>query len=108
MTAKVEVVVEELKNILSVPIQSVINIQGKKVCYVATSSGPQQREVQTGVFNDDFVEIKRGLAEGEDVLLNPPRIIGEENDEKKKPGGEGRRQGRKKKRDANAGKKRDS
>ncbi|MHC4756160.1 MAG: efflux RND transporter periplasmic adaptor subunit [Planctomycetota bacterium] len=113
MTAKVEVVVEELKNILSVPIQAVINIQGEKVCYVATSSGPQRREVQTGVFNDDFVEIKRGLAEGEDVLLNPPRIIGAEDSEKKKPekkkpGREGRRQGRKKMRDANAGKKRDS
>ncbi|MHC4754819.1 MAG: efflux RND transporter periplasmic adaptor subunit [Planctomycetota bacterium] len=48
MTAKVEVVVEELNNVLSVPIQAVINIQGKKVCYVATSSGPQRREVQMG------------------------------------------------------------
>jgi hypothetical protein len=25
------------------------------------------------LFNDDFVEIKSGLTEGEKVLLNPPR-----------------------------------
>jgi multidrug efflux pump subunit AcrA (membrane-fusion protein) len=104
MTAKVEVVVEELNNVLSVPIQAVINIQGKKVCYVATSSGPQRREVQTGAFNDDFVEIKRGLAEGEDVLLNPPRIMGAEDSEKKK--GEKKKPGERE--EDKAGKKRDS
>jgi hypothetical protein len=29
--------------------------------------------VQTGLFNDSFVEIKSGLDEGQRVLLNPPR-----------------------------------
>jgi multidrug efflux pump subunit AcrA (membrane-fusion protein) len=38
-----------------------------------TSKEPKQREVETGAFNENFVEIKSGLAEGEKVLLNPPR-----------------------------------
>jgi len=74
MTAKVEIIIEELKDVLSVPIQSVINHEGKKLCFVVTNKGPRHREVETGAFNDNFVEIKSGLSEGEKVLLNPPRL----------------------------------
>jgi HlyD family secretion protein len=74
MTAKVEIIIDELKNVISVPIQAVVNRQGKKVCYVMGSKEPKQREVDTGLFNDNFVEIKSGLAEGEKVLLNPPHV----------------------------------
>jgi len=74
MTAKVEIIIEELKNVISVPIQTVVNRNGKKVCYVMGSKEPEQREVETGLFNDNFVEIKSGLVEGEKVLLNPPRV----------------------------------
>jgi HlyD family secretion protein len=73
MSAKVEIVIEELKNVISVPVQTVVNRNGKKVCYVMGSKEPKPREVETGLFNDNFVEIKSGLAEGEKVLLNPPR-----------------------------------
>jgi HlyD family secretion protein len=73
MSAKVEIVIEELKNVISVPVQTVVNRNSKKVCYVMSSKEPKQREVETGLFNDNFVEIKSGLAEGEKVLLNPPR-----------------------------------
>ncbi len=74
MTAKVEVIIDELQDVLSVPIQAVVTHEGTKLCYVMTDSGPEKREVETGAFNNDFVEIKSGLAEGEKVLLNPPRI----------------------------------
>ena len=72
MTGKVKVIIDELHDVLYVPIQSVVTVEDKKVCYVA-GSAPEKREVQTGLFNDNFVEIKSGLAEGEKVLLNPPK-----------------------------------
>jgi RND family efflux transporter MFP subunit len=72
MTGKVEVTIQELHDVLYVPIQSVVSVGEAKVCYVL-GSGPQRRAVETGLFNDNFVEIKSGLAEGEQVLLNPPR-----------------------------------
>ena len=56
-------------------------VDKKKVCYVKTSKGTKEREVETGLFNDDFVEIKSGLAEGEKVLLNPPRWTASESAE---------------------------
>jgi len=72
MTGKVTVMIDELHDVLYVPIQSVVTVEDKKICYVAGSPA-QKREVETGLFNDNFVEIKSGLAESEKVLLNPPK-----------------------------------
>ncbi len=72
MSCKVEILVRELRDVIVVPIQVVANRQGRKVVYVATGSGSAEREVQTGAFNDTFVQIIDGLKEGEEVLLNPP------------------------------------
>jgi HlyD family secretion protein len=90
MSAKVEIIIEELKNVISIPLQVVVNRNGKKVCYVVASKEPKQREVETGLFNDNFVEIKSGLAEGEKVLLNPPRageskVTGKKEQKAEKP-----------------------
>jgi HlyD family secretion protein len=74
MTAKVEIIIDELKDVISIPIQAVLNTRGKKVCFVLNGSTHEQRQVETGAFNDSFVEIKSGLTEGEKVLLNPPRL----------------------------------
>jgi multidrug efflux pump subunit AcrA (membrane-fusion protein) len=74
MTAKVEIIIDELEDVISVPIQAVVNREGKKLCYIERGLDPSPREVETGAFNDSFVEIKSGLSEGDAVLLNPPRI----------------------------------
>ena len=73
MTGKVEVLIDELHDVLYVPIQSVVTVDEKEMCYVMASSRAEKREVETGLFNDNFVEIKSGLNEGEKVLLDPPR-----------------------------------
>jgi len=75
MSAKVEVLIEQLKDVIIVPVQVVANRGGKKVCYCLTPQGPEEREVATGAFNDTFVQIIDGLKAGEEVLLNPPRVI---------------------------------
>ena len=75
MSAKVEVLIEQLKDALIVPIQVVANREGKKVCYIATPQGPKQRQVKTGSFNDTYVHIISGLEAGEQVLLIPPQLI---------------------------------
>ena len=74
MSARVEIIIQQLRDVLTVPIQSIITDAGKKYCYVFGSNVPLRREVELGAFNTDFVEVKTGLKEGERVLLNPPRI----------------------------------
>ncbi|TKJ36505.1 MAG: hypothetical protein CEE38_11880 [Planctomycetes bacterium B3_Pla] len=80
MSAKVEILVERLEDVIIVPVQVVANRGGKKVCFVSTPGGTEERIVQTGAFDDTFVQIVDGLEEGEEVLLNPPRVT--------RPGGE--------------------
>ena len=74
MSAKVEVLVEQLKNVLIASTQVVANREGKKVCYVATPQGPKQRHVQTGSLSDTNVHIISGLEAAEQVLLMPPKL----------------------------------
>jgi HlyD family secretion protein len=75
MSAKVEILVDHLDNVVYVPVQCVEPGNGKQFCFVAGSfNKPERREVQVGEFNDDFIEVKSGLKEGDRVLLNPPEI----------------------------------
>ncbi|PYM11069.1 MAG: hypothetical protein DME18_14960, partial [Verrucomicrobia bacterium] len=87
MSAKVEILVDHLNDVTYVPIQAVAPSEGKQVCYVARGLKPEKREVEVGQFNDEFIEIKKGLKEGEKVLLRPPESGEPETGEKsKKPG----------------------
>jgi multidrug resistance efflux pump len=72
MSCKVQILVENLEDVIVVPIQVVSNRAGRKVCYVMTSKGHEERVVRTGLFNDTFVAVIEGLEAGEEVLLNPP------------------------------------
>jgi RND family efflux transporter MFP subunit len=74
MTAKVEIQVGHLDNVVHVPVQAVTPIDGRQYCHVVGGSNPGRREVQTGEFNDDFIEIRTGLKEGERVLLRQPAV----------------------------------
>lgn len=72
MSTKVEILVNKIDDCLYVPVQAVSPDGDKQICYVAGSSKPDRREVQLGEFNDEFIEVKSGLKEGELVLLSPP------------------------------------
>ena len=86
LTAKVEIIIAELQDVLYVPVQAVANRDGRKVCYVDNAGRLEQRAVETGQFNESFIEITSGLAEGEPVSLSPPRLIeSDQPDRKQKP-----------------------
>jgi HlyD family secretion protein len=74
MSARVEVFVDYAPNALVVPVQVVANRSGKKVCFAVKSGKSIEKEVKTGLFNDTWVQILEGISEGEEVMLNPPRI----------------------------------
>ena len=72
MTAKVDILANELTNVVYVPVQAVAPFERKQVCYVVHGHSTDRREVVVGDFNDEFIEIKQGVKEGEAVLLHPP------------------------------------
>jgi len=74
MSAKVEIIIDQLKNVICVPVQAVANVGAKKVCYVLLEDNSlEDRQVEVGAFNNNFIEIKSGLNEGERVSLVPER-----------------------------------
>jgi len=81
MSTKVEVLVNKLDDVVYVPIQAVTPIEGKHYCFV----GSDKREVEVGEFNDEFIEIKKGLAAGERVALRLPDGVEKDNGTKSKP-----------------------
>ncbi len=81
MSCRAEIVVDELEDVLYVPLQSVIRYDGRHYAYVLTPRGPQPRRVEIGLDNNRVVHVRSGLDEGEVVLLAPPlheRLEGEE------------------------------
>jgi len=77
MSCRAEIVVATLEDVLYVPIQAVTTRGQQKLCYVLTDRGREARPVETGLFDDRFVQIKDGLEEGEVVVLNPPFLPSE-------------------------------
>jgi HlyD family secretion protein len=84
MTTKVEIMVDRLPEVIYVPVQSVTPLDGKQVCHVVSGGKTRPREVEIGQFNDEFIEIKKGLKEGERVLLRPPEAAAQEGGARKK------------------------
>ena len=79
LSAQVEIRVKELADVVYVPIQAVTPSNDERVCFVVGLAGPTRRVVETGEFNNEFIEIKKGIGEGERVLLRAP-VVPEEAD----------------------------
>ena len=85
MSAKVEIMVERLEDVIYVPVQAVSFNDGRQVCYISGGFKPARREVEVGGFNDEFIEVKSGLAEGERVLLRTPDGVETDTGKAKEP-----------------------
>lgn len=72
-TAKAEVLIDEKKDVFSVPFQSVVTTKdGKKVIYALVNNEKVEIEVKTGISTDFEIEvISDKLEEGQDIILNP-------------------------------------
>lgn len=77
LTSAVEILVANLSGVLSVPVQSVVEKKGQYFCWVSGPSGIEKREVQLGMSNNTRIEVKQGISDGEQVLLNPRLSIAE-------------------------------
>lgn len=72
MSCKAEIIVEQYKDTLFVPVQSVLRVNGEPTVYVVKGSSTESRKVQTGLDNNRMIQIVEGLQEGDRVLLTPP------------------------------------
>lgn len=72
MSAKVEIIVNELEDVTFIPVQSVFVENGEHIVFLKTVGGYRRQLVETGAFNNDFIELKSGVEEGDKVFLRMP------------------------------------
>ena len=69
MTTQNVIYVESAENVLTVPVTAIKNNNGQKYVDVLTPKGVQQRTIITGVSDGLNVEVKEGVAEGDEIVL---------------------------------------
>jgi len=72
MTAKTEILIEKLTDVIYVPVQSVVPDGDEQVCFVVDRGKAERRVVTVGPVTVEFIVIESGLEEGEVVLIRPP------------------------------------
>ncbi len=86
MTAEVEILVDHLQGVISLPVAALAEKAGQVYCCVKKGTALERRSVTLGEGDDKFVEIKAGVNVGEEVVLNPRAALGETGDEPRKQG----------------------
>lgn len=76
MTAAVNIVVEQLKNVLLVPNRAVRALEGQRVVYVLRNGGLETAPITLGASSDTFSQVLDGeLQVGDVIVLNPPTVF---------------------------------
>jgi HlyD family secretion protein len=71
LTAQVQILMDRQYDCLHVPVQSVVNVGGQNVVFVAAATGIEHRLIEVGLNSDTAVEVVSGLNESDRVLLSP-------------------------------------
>jgi RND family efflux transporter MFP subunit len=87
MTAVVDIHVDRIRGVLSIPVQAVAQVKKESWCYVHSDEGVERRLIKLGRSNDKFVHVLEGLSAGDRVILNTEAIFdeAEEGDEEISP-----------------------
>lgn len=92
----------KVEHVLAIPIQAVVPPQergGKNRCFVSTPTGAEAREIELGMSDERSIEVKSGLKEGDEVILNPRALLSDKEkrtvkEDEKMPQGAGKQGGR--------------
>ncbi len=77
MTAEVEILVSDLRNVLTVPVSAVVEKDGKFFAWVKDKTGLHRRPLLLGQTNDKLIQVADGLKEKDEVILNPRAVVAE-------------------------------
>lgn len=85
MSAEIEIVLSEHKDVLLLPVAAVLELENGFHCWVKVGVNVEKRAIKLGDSNDIFIVIEDGLNVGDDVVLNPLAYIDEAQKEALQP-----------------------
>lgn len=71
----VNILSSEKTKALYVPYKSVFDINGMNNIFILKNNYIKMEKIETGIENDDFIEITSGLSENDIVIIEPPNSI---------------------------------
>lgn len=71
MKVAVEIFLARHYDVTKIPVAAVVELEGEFLCWVMAKGRYEQRTVQLGDSDDQFVIVTSGLAEGDQIALNP-------------------------------------
>jgi HlyD family secretion protein len=77
MSAIVDIVLARHENVLTIPVAAIVEGNEGYSCWVESSRGAKKRVLRLGDTNDLFTVVLDGLAEGDEVILNPLAVVKE-------------------------------
>ncbi|MBY0514305.1 MAG: hypothetical protein K2P78_10385, partial [Gemmataceae bacterium] len=90
MTAEVTIQVTGVQDVLCVPVQAVVGgteMGATRKVWVQTAAGTYaERDVVLGIYNEKMVEVRDGLQEGDEVVINPKVLMGGDSKTKTRDG----------------------
>jgi HlyD family secretion protein len=93
MTAQVEILVDRKENVLNIPVLAVLQYHGKYHVTKKIEDQFVQIDVELGVSNEKYVEVLKGLNEGDILAMSPISLMSDE--EKRTAFGSGAKGGKK-------------
>ena len=72
MTCMVDIIIKKIPDVVSVPIDSVFEREGKTIVYVMGSRSPKKKEVALGERNITHIIVTQGLSPGDKIALRDP------------------------------------
>ena len=72
LTVSCKIIVNEIKDVLFIPLESLFKEQGIEYVYIKSGSGFKRRDIKTGSINTDFAIVTEGLEENDEIALSDP------------------------------------
>ena len=72
LNCRVEIDVDHLQDVVTIPVQTVVIEGGRTFVYLQKDGRLQKQEVRLGQSDESFVAVVEGLQQGDRIRLNPP------------------------------------
>ncbi|MDB4625111.1 HlyD family efflux transporter periplasmic adaptor subunit, partial [Rubripirellula sp.] len=90
MSAVVDIVLASYTDVVKVPVAAIVQSTDGYLCWIRKDGQIERRNVTLGDTNDEYIIVQSGLAEGEEVVLNPLAHLKQAEKEALKPGNSSR------------------
>ena len=85
MSAIVDIVLVSYTDVLKIPVAAIVEASDGYLCWVRHENQIEKRKIMLGDTNEEFTVVESGLAEGEQVVLNPVAHLEQAEREALKP-----------------------